>query len=97
MILGALVSAGLSWTQLVSGLKRLRLKGYSLRKRDVHRGARQVADAANAIDEFPEGVGAVLADGPEFKLARCRRKKWTRASYETDTISGGSPAGQYSA
>lgn len=39
MILGALVSAGLSWTQLVSGLKRLRLKGYSLRKRDVHRGA----------------------------------------------------------
>jgi uncharacterized protein (TIGR00299 family) protein len=39
MILGALVNAGLSWTQLVSGLKRLRLKGYSLRKRDVHRGA----------------------------------------------------------
>lgn len=39
MILGALVNAGLSWTQLVSGLKRLRLKGYSLRKRDVQRGA----------------------------------------------------------
>ena len=39
MILGALVSAGLSWTQLVSGLKRLKLKGYSLRKREVHRGA----------------------------------------------------------
>ncbi len=39
MILGALVNAGLSWTQLVSGLKRLQLKGYSLRKRDVHRGA----------------------------------------------------------
>ena len=39
MILGALVSAGLSWTQLVSGLKRLQLKGYRLRKRDVHRGA----------------------------------------------------------
>ena len=39
MILGALVSAGLSWTQLVSGLKSLKLKGYSLRKREVHRGA----------------------------------------------------------
>jgi hypothetical protein len=39
MILGALVNAGLSWTQLVSGLKRLQLKGYRLRKRDVHRGA----------------------------------------------------------
>jgi uncharacterized protein (TIGR00299 family) protein len=39
MILGALVSAGLSWTQLVNGLKRLKLQGYSLRKRDVHRGA----------------------------------------------------------
>ena len=39
MILGALVDAGLSWTQLVSGLTRLKLKGYRLRKRDVHRGA----------------------------------------------------------
>ncbi len=39
MILGALVSAGLSWTNLVDGLKRLRLSGYRLRKREVHRGA----------------------------------------------------------
>ena len=39
MVLGALVSAGLPWAQLVSGLKRLQLKGYHLRKRDVQRGA----------------------------------------------------------
>ncbi len=39
MVLGALVSAGLSWTDLVGGLKRLRLNGYRLRKREVHRGA----------------------------------------------------------
>lgn len=39
MILGALVSAGLSWTDLSNGLKRLQLSGYQLRKREVHRGA----------------------------------------------------------
>lgn len=39
MVLGALVSAGLSWTSLVDGLKRLQLRGYRLRKREVHRGA----------------------------------------------------------
>ncbi len=39
MVLGALVSAGLSWTDLVNGLKRLPLSGYQLRKREVHRGA----------------------------------------------------------
>lgn len=39
MVLGALVGAGLSWTKLVSGLKRLKLTGYQLRKREVHRGA----------------------------------------------------------
>jgi uncharacterized protein (TIGR00299 family) protein len=39
MVLGALVSAGLSWTDLINGLKRLRLSGYRLRKREVHRGA----------------------------------------------------------
>ena len=39
MILGALVSAGLSWTDLIDGLTRLRLSGYRLRKREVHRGA----------------------------------------------------------
>lgn len=39
MILGALVSAGLSWTEFVTGLKRLNLNGYRLRKRDVLRGA----------------------------------------------------------
>ena len=39
MVLGALVSAGLPWAQLVSGLKRLKLSGYRLRKREVHRGA----------------------------------------------------------
>ena len=41
MILGALVSAGLSWLDLINGLKRLRLGGYRLRKREVHRGALQ--------------------------------------------------------
>lgn len=39
MVLGALVSAGLSWTDLMNGLKRLQLNGYRLRKREVHRGA----------------------------------------------------------
>ncbi|NJL15905.1 MAG: LarC family nickel insertion protein [Nitrospira sp.] len=39
MVLGALVSAGLSWTELVNGLKRLKLKGYQLRRREVQRGA----------------------------------------------------------
>lgn len=39
MVLGALVSAGLSWTGLVNGLKGLRLSGYRLRKHVVHRGA----------------------------------------------------------
>lgn len=39
MVLGALVSAGLPWAQLVSGLKRLKLSGYQLRQREVHRGA----------------------------------------------------------
>ncbi len=39
MILGALVSVGLSWTDLMNGLKRLQLSGYRLRKREVHRGA----------------------------------------------------------
>ncbi|MBS0167790.1 MAG: nickel pincer cofactor biosynthesis protein LarC [Nitrospira sp.] len=39
MILGALVSAGLPWVDLVNGLNRLKLSGYTLRKRAVHRGA----------------------------------------------------------
>ena len=39
MVLGALVSAGLPWAELVSGLKRLKLGGYRLTKREVHRGA----------------------------------------------------------
>ncbi len=39
MVLGALVSAGLPWAELVNGLKRLKLSGYQLHKRDVHRGA----------------------------------------------------------
>ena len=39
MILGALVDAGASFPDLVSGLKRLRLSGFTLRKRRVHRGA----------------------------------------------------------
>lgn len=39
MVLGALVGAGLSWTDLIHGLKRLKLNGYQLRKREVHRGA----------------------------------------------------------
>jgi len=39
MILGALVDVGVSYSDLVSGLKRLRLSGFTLRKRRVHRGA----------------------------------------------------------
>jgi uncharacterized protein (TIGR00299 family) protein len=39
MVLGALVSAGLPWAQLVNGLKRLKLNGYRLRRREVLRGA----------------------------------------------------------
>ena len=39
MILGALVDAGASFPDLVRGLKRLRLSGFTLRKRRVHRGA----------------------------------------------------------
>lgn len=39
MVLGALVSAGLSWTELVRGLKRLKLTGYHLQKQEVRRGA----------------------------------------------------------
>ncbi len=39
MMLGALVDAGLSWAALVNGLKRLKLSGYQLRKREVRRGA----------------------------------------------------------
>lgn len=39
MVLGALVSAGLSWTDLINGLQRLQLNGYRLRKREVYRGA----------------------------------------------------------
>jgi uncharacterized protein (DUF111 family) len=39
MILGALVDVGVSFPDLVSGLKRLRLSGFTLRKRRVHRGA----------------------------------------------------------
>lgn len=39
MVLGALVDAGVPWDALVSGLKRLKLAGYRLRKRLVHRGA----------------------------------------------------------
>ncbi len=39
MVLGALVSAGLPWASLVGGLKRLKLSGYQLRKREVQRGA----------------------------------------------------------
>lgn len=39
MVLGALVSAGLPWAELVSGLKRLKLTGYRLGKREVRRGA----------------------------------------------------------
>ena len=39
MVLGALVSAGLPWADLVNGLKRLKLSGYTLRQRPVRRGA----------------------------------------------------------
>ena len=39
MILGALVDVGAPFADLVNGLKKLRLPGYRLRKRLVHRGA----------------------------------------------------------
>lgn len=41
MVLGALVDAGLSWTQLQRGLRGLKLTGYRLRRRVVHRGSLQ--------------------------------------------------------
>lgn len=39
MVLGALVDVGVPWPALVNGLKRLRLNGYQLRRREVQRGA----------------------------------------------------------
>jgi pyridinium-3,5-bisthiocarboxylic acid mononucleotide nickel chelatase len=39
MILGALVDAGVPFPDLVSGLKRLKLSGFTLKKRRVHRGS----------------------------------------------------------
>jgi pyridinium-3,5-bisthiocarboxylic acid mononucleotide nickel chelatase len=39
MVLGALVSAGLSWSELVTGLRSLKLKGYRLEKHEVRRGS----------------------------------------------------------
>ena len=39
MTLGALVDVGVPCSDLVSGLKRLRLAGFTLRKRRVHRAA----------------------------------------------------------
>lgn len=39
MVLGALIDAGLPWTELVRGLRALKLDGYELRRRRVHRGA----------------------------------------------------------
>jgi pyridinium-3,5-bisthiocarboxylic acid mononucleotide nickel chelatase len=39
MILGALVDVGVPFPDLVNGLKGLRLSGFTLRKRRVHRGA----------------------------------------------------------
>ena len=39
MVLGALVDAGLSWSELVTGLQALKLKGYRLQKREVQRGS----------------------------------------------------------
>lgn len=39
MVLGALIDAGLSWSDLVDGLQTLKLTGYRLRRRAVHRGA----------------------------------------------------------
>jgi pyridinium-3,5-bisthiocarboxylic acid mononucleotide nickel chelatase len=39
MVLGALIDAGLPWAALVAGLNGLKLKGYRLRKRKVHRAA----------------------------------------------------------
>ncbi len=39
MVLGALIDVGLPWSKLVQGLKALKLDGYRLRRRRVHRGA----------------------------------------------------------
>jgi uncharacterized protein (DUF111 family) len=38
MVLGALVSVGLPWRDLVRGLKGLKIRGYGLRQRHVRRG-----------------------------------------------------------
>ena len=58
MVLGALVSAGLSWTSLVDGLKRLKLRGYRLQKREVHRGANTKTNTkTNSVENQRVGVG----------------------------------------
>ena len=69
MVLGALVSAGLSWSQLMSGLKRLPLQGYRLRKRDVRRGALHATK-----------VDVVISRGFERPLSLSRIRRILNAS-----------------
>jgi pyridinium-3,5-bisthiocarboxylic acid mononucleotide nickel chelatase len=75
MILGALVDAGLSWPALVQGLKRLKLSGYQLRKRQVHRGAL----AAVKVD-------VVIQQGFKRALSVSRIKRILAASTLPDAV-----------
>ena len=75
MVLGALVNAGLPWTHLVQGLKRLKLNGYHLRKRDVQRGALHATK-----------VDVVIRHGFERPLSLSRIRKILAASSLPDPV-----------
>ena len=75
MVLGALVNAGLPWTHLVQGLKRLKLNGYHLRKRDVQRGALHATK-----------VDVVIRHGFERPLSLSRIRRILAASSLPDPV-----------
>ena len=84
MILGAIVDAGLPWPALVSGLKRLKLEGYRLRKREVHRGALHATKVDVMIQRGFErpltlaGIGRILSASALPDLV----KRQSRAVFE---------------
>jgi uncharacterized protein (TIGR00299 family) protein len=75
MVLGALVSAGLPWTDLVGGLKGLKLGGYRLRRRDVRRGA------LHAVK-----VDVMIRHGFEEPLSLSRIRRILAASTLPDSV-----------
>src|SRR5215217_4992493 len=75
MVLGAMVDAGLSWPALVGGLKRLKLEGYRLRKREVHRGALHATK-----------VDVMIQRGFERPLTLARIKRILSASALPDLV-----------